>query len=128
MKAGYIDTSALVAIAFGEKGGSALAHRLEDFDEILSSNLLEAEFRSALARERVSGGDHILSWITWVLPGRPLSPEVDRVLAAGYLRGADLWHLACALYVVGLPEELGIVSVNERQRGVAEALGFEVVP
>ena len=127
MKAGYIDTSALVAIAFGEKGGSALAHRLEDFDEILSSNLLEAEFRSALARERVSGGDHILTWITWILPSRPLSPEVDRVLAAGYLRGADLWHLACALYVAEKPEELVFVSLDERQREMAGALGFVVV-
>ena len=97
MNVAYVDTSALVAIAFGEQGGSALAGRLKQFDEIISSNLLEAEFRSALARERVPGGDHILTWITWILPSRPLSPEVDRVLAAGYLRGAALWHLACAL-------------------------------
>jgi len=124
MNVAYIDTSALVAIAFGEADGSALAERLEEYDEILSSNLLEAEFRSALARERVSDGNHILTWIAWILPSRVLNPEIDRVLAAGYLRGADLWHLACALYVSGSPEELVFVSLDERQREVADVLGF----
>jgi len=124
MSAAYVDTSALVAIAFGEEGGSALAERLEGFEELLSSNLLEAEFRSALAREGVSGGGHILTWITWILPSRPLSEEIDRVLDAGYLRGADLWHLACALYVSEKPEELAFVSLDERQRELADALGF----
>ena len=124
MSAAYVDTSALVAIAFGEEGGSALAERLEGFEELLSSNLLEAEFRSALAREGVSGGGHILSWITWILPNRTLSSEIDRVLDAGYLRGADLWHLACALYVSEKPEELAFVSLDERQRELADALGF----
>jgi len=124
MNVAYIDTSALVAITFGEDGGSALAGRLEGFDELLSSNLLEAELRSALARERVSGGGHILTWITWILPSRPLSKEIDQVLAAGYLRGADLWHLACALYVSEKPEQLAFVSLDERQREVADALGF----
>jgi predicted nucleic acid-binding protein len=127
MNVAYVDTSALVAIAFGEEGGSRIANRLREFEQILSSNLLEAEFRSALARERVSGGSDMLTWITWILPSRPLSMEIDRVLAAGYLRAADLWHLACAVYVSGNPEELAFVSLDQRQREVAEALGFSVV-
>jgi hypothetical protein len=53
--------------------------------------------------------------------------EIDRVLAAGSLRGADLWHLACAVYVSGNPEELAFVSLDQRQREVAKALGFSVV-
>jgi predicted nucleic acid-binding protein len=124
MNVAYIDTSALVAIAFGEDAGSELADRLREYDEILSSNLLEAEFRSALAREGVPGGGHILTWIIWILPNRPLSREIDRIIAAGYLRGADLWHLACALYVADEPEELVFVSLDERQNEVAGALGF----
>ena len=36
MNVGYIDTSALVAIAFGEEGGSALAERLEDYEAQIS--------------------------------------------------------------------------------------------
>jgi len=124
MNVAYIDTSALVAIAFGEDGGSDIAERLQEYDEILSSNLLEAEFRSALAREGVPGGGHILTWITWVLPSRPLSKEIDRVLATDYLRGADLWHLACALYVAENPEELVFVTLDERQSRVSDAMGF----
>ena len=49
----YVDTSCLVAIAFGEAGSRKLATRLRSFDRLMSSNVLEAELRSALAREEV---------------------------------------------------------------------------
>jgi predicted nucleic acid-binding protein len=122
----YVDTSALVAIAFGERGGTKLARRLERFDELLASNLLEAELRSAFAREGVSGGDALLTWMTWIFPNRVLHDEITRVLSAGYLRGADLWHLACALYIAESPKEISFVSLDERQREIAAALGFTV--
>lgn len=32
-------------------------------------------------------------------PARRLTRELERVLAAGYIRGADAWHVACALYL-----------------------------
>jgi len=127
MTAAYLDTSALVAIAFGETGSPSLAKRLSQFDEILSSNFLEAEYRAALAREGVAAGFEMLTWISWILPNRPLGTEIKRVLDAGYLRGADLWHLACALYVSENPEELAFASLDGRQRDVAESLGFVVL-
>jgi predicted nucleic acid-binding protein len=96
MNVAYVDTSALVAIAFGEPGSARLARRLESFDELLSSNLLEAELRATLTREGVSDGENLLTWIAWILPDRSLGPEIGRVLSTGYLRGADLWHLAGA--------------------------------
>ena len=46
MNLAHVDTSALVA--FGERGAGALARRLEKYDELLSSNLLEAELRGRL--------------------------------------------------------------------------------
>ena len=52
MSIAYVDTSALVAIAFEEPGGSQAGERLEGFSRLLSSNLLEAELRAAFARER----------------------------------------------------------------------------
>jgi predicted nucleic acid-binding protein len=128
MKIAYIDTSALVAIVFGEPGGAALARRLKGFDELLSSNLLEAELRAALVREGVSEGESLLTWITWVLPDRRLGPEIERALSAGYLRGADLWHVACALFVTEDPRELAFVTLDERQRELAGGLGFDVRP
>ena len=48
MTVAYVDTSVLVAIAFGEPGSAALGRRLGTF---LSSNLLEAELRAAYSHE-----------------------------------------------------------------------------
>ncbi len=126
MKAGYVDTSCLVAIAFDEPERTEVASRLGEHDMLLSSNLLEAEFRSALARESADLDEALFSWITWVLPDRPLSAEITRVLGAAYLRGADLWHLSMAIYVTSDPADLTFLTLDQRQREVAEALGFRV--
>lgn len=124
MKVAYVDTSCLVAIAFGEKGATALGCRLEGFDELLSSNLLEAELWASFIRENVEPDASYLDAIGWILPNRPLSQEMSVVLAAGYLSGADLWHLACALYVVDRPQDMSFVTLDSGQWAVAEALGF----
>ncbi len=124
MKVAYVDTSCLVAIAFGEKGATALGRRLEGFDELLSSNLLEAELRASFVRENVEPDASYLDSIGWILPDQPLSQEISAVLAAGYLRGAHLWHLACALYVVDRPQDMSFVTLDSGQWAVAEALGF----
>lgn len=54
--------------------------------------------------------------------GTPLCTSA--VLGTGYLRGADLWHVATALYVSPDPSELAFVTVDTRQGTAAEALGF----
>ena len=120
----YVDTSCLVAIAFGERGGTSLAGRLAEFDELLSSNLLEAELRGAFRREEIPFEPSLVSWISWVLPDRPLSRELARTLEVGYLRGGDLWHVSCALYLVENTAEISFLTLDERQRAVAEGLGF----
>ncbi len=124
MNVAYVDTSSLVAIAFGEAGGQALARRMESMDRLFASNLLEAELRTTFVRERVPADHPLLGRITWVLPDRPLGREIGVVLAAGYLRGADLWHLASALYLAGNPRDLSFITLDERQEVVARRLGF----
>lgn len=124
MALAYVDTSCLIAIAFGEKAASNLARRLERFDDLLSSNLLEAEFRSALNREGIEKDPAILAAISWVIPDRPLSREIASVLSTGYLKGADCWHLATALYVADDAATLSFLTLDSRQRAVAKALGF----
>jgi hypothetical protein len=126
MNVAYVDTSCLVAIAFGEPNASVLARRLEGFDELVSSNLLEAELWSSFAREEVEPEARLLSWISWVLPDRPLSREIGQALAVGYLRGADLWHVACALYLIETPGEISFITLDDRQRAVAQGLGFPI--
>jgi predicted nucleic acid-binding protein len=120
----YVDTSCLVAVTFEEPGSSEVTALLETHDELLASNLLEAELLSALARERVHEEPPFLSAIGWILPDRPLGPEMRRVLAHGYARGADLLHLATALYLVESPAELPFLTLDQRQRTLASALGF----
>ena len=126
MKAAYVDTSCLVAIAFGESEAAEVASRLREHDVLLSSNLLEAELRATLVREAAEVDEALFSWIKWVLPDRPLSVEIIRVLRAGYLRGADLWHLATAIYVTPVPRDLTFLTLDRRQEEVAEELGFKV--
>ena len=122
MSIAYVDTSALVAIAFKEPGGSQAGERLEGFSRLLSSNLLEAELRAAFARERQEFDAEVLSSIEWILPDRPLAIELARALQAGYLRGADLWHIATALYIAPRAEEIGFITLDSPQREVAAAL------
>jgi uncharacterized protein with PIN domain len=124
MALAYVDTSCLVAIAFREAGFPALRRRLERFDELLASDLLEAELRAALLREGVTVEPELLRAVSWIVPHRPLQPEIARVLEAGYVRGADCWHVATALYLARNPATLNFVTLDERQGAVAARLGF----
>lgn len=125
MRIGYLDTSCLVAIAFDEPGSRRLAKRLLQYDELVSSNLLESEFRSALHREGVmDGADRLLSGLAWVLPDRPLGLEIQRILTVQYLRGADLWHLATALFLAETPTDVDFLTLDADQGAAAAALEF----
>lgn len=124
MDAAYVDTSCLVAILFGEPGGKAAAARLSRFDEVLSSNLLEAELMAVCAREQVAFPEDLRAMVGWVLPNRPLTDEIRAVLEAGYVRGADLWHLASALFLAGDAAAITFLTLDDRQKSVAAAVGF----
>ena len=124
MNVAYVDTSCLVAIAFGERGSSRVSARLASFEQIFAANLLEAELMASFARERVGYNPDLVGGLTWILPDRPLSDEIGRVLSVGYLRGADLWHLAVALYVAEDASEMTFMTLDTAQRAHAERLGF----
>jgi predicted nucleic acid-binding protein len=124
MKAAYVDTSCLVAVAFAEAGSARLRRSLQSYDVLLSSNLLEAELRAALRRENVTTEPAaLLSAISWVYPDRPLTAELTTVLDTGYIRGADLWHLAVALFV-DPHREIGFLTLDARQEEIRDQLGF----
>ncbi len=120
----YVDTSCLVSVALDERGSATVRRRLGRFEELLASSLLEAELRSALVREGVKEDLPVLGRLTWIMPDRHLRPEIARVLSAGYLRGADCWHLATAMYVAREPASLAFLTLDERQAAVASKLGF----
>jgi hypothetical protein len=128
VRAAFVDSSCLVAIALGERSARKISARLEACDVLLASGLLEAELRCALAKEGIDADPReLLEPLSWVLPDRPLSAEIERVLAGGTLRGADVWHLACALYVEPSPSELVFLTLDRAQGDAAARLGFPVV-
>ena len=60
-----------------------------------------------------------------MLPSRSLEGEIRQALDVGRLRGADLWHVACALFVAGSARsDLAFLSRDAAQRTVAKRLGF----
>jgi len=124
----YIDTSCLIAIAFQEPGWEDVARRLESFGPLLASNLLEAELRATFAREACEASpDSLLAAISWIHPQRALTAEYERALSRGTIRGADLAHLACALYLAPEPADLAFLTLDVRQGTLAAALGFPAV-
>ena len=126
MDAIYVDSSVVVAFLLGDAGASTFKRVRAKAVPLLSSSFLQAEVYSALVRERLAPtlADAALTVFAWVLPDRPLASELRRVLAAVPLRGADAWHIACALRVSPDPEQLGFVTLDKPQRAVAAALGF----
>ncbi len=125
MKTAYVDTSCLLAVALAEPGAGRVAQGLERFDQRFSSNLLEAELRSALMREEQTREPvELFSRITWVFPSRPLTREFRAVLSYGYVKGADLWHIACALFLSPDPHEITFLTLDRRQKQIAAGLGF----
>jgi predicted nucleic acid-binding protein len=122
----FVDTSAILAIAFREADAQQVAARLERFATVYAADLLEAELRSACTRDDRALDERILAPLRVVYPPRSLKAEIVRVLAAGYLRGADCFHLAVALSLAPDPRELTFLTLDKRQREVAAALGFAV--
>ena len=122
----YVDASAAVAVALEEPGWEETARRLASFPVLLSANLLEAEVRSVYARENLQYPPNVVSSIGWVHPHRSLGPEMTKTLeVGGYLKGADLWHIATALYVgETIIGRMAFITLDNRQRTVAAKLGF----
>ena len=122
-----VDTSCLVALAFGEPQAPRTLTRLRRFDRLFASALLEAELVAAFRRERVEPDiSNFTKDLALVSPDRPLSAELRRTADAGYLRGADMWHVACALFLSPDPGELTFLTLDDDQRAVARRLGFAV--
>jgi len=121
----YVDSSCLVAVALKEPGFREVMVRLARFDQLFSSDLLEAELRSSLARERLGENPGpLLTWVAWVRPSRRLTHEFRQILELSALKGADLWHLACALYMRPRFEDLAFLTLDGDQAEAARELGF----
>ncbi len=124
MSQAYVDTSWLVAIELAEPAAATLIGRLASFERLISSPLLEAELLAVLAREQRKPAGGNLASIDLVFVDRALTAEINTVLRAGYVRGADCWHLATALFASPDPVQLSFLTLDTAQLKVARALGF----
>lgn len=128
MQALYIDSSALMALLFKQSDHINIKKIMINANELISSNLIIAECFSACTREKF---DKILCWeflqeISMVIPESKLQLELEKVFHCGYLRGANAYHLACALYLDNNTQELGFLSRDQNQCLVAQQLGFKI--
>lgn len=129
MRAVYVDSSVVVALLLGESGFTKIRRALDQADELLSANLLEAEVYAAASREGIALRDASLfvKPITLLTPDRSLFPELSKILSRQYCRGADAYHLACALYLDPEAADLAFCTADHRQKQVASELGFKTL-
>ncbi|OGQ08481.1 MAG: hypothetical protein A3G32_10390 [Deltaproteobacteria bacterium RIFCSPLOWO2_12_FULL_40_28] len=129
MKA-YIDSSALVAILFNEPQS---AHFRTFFQkhrkQVLSASLLEAEVFAAAKREDIPLEEALgfIDLIALVFPDDSLQREYLKIFQKGYLRGADAFHLAVALYLDPECQNLTFITADHKQAQIAQSLGFKVI-
>src|SRR5438132_226318 len=83
---------------------SELLDRVQEGESITITRLGAPNVDSRIAR------------IAWLHPDRPLTGEFHDVLAAGYLRGADLWHVAVALWADPRHEITFLTLTTARKR------------
>lgn len=125
MSVAYADSSVFAALAFREPEAARIRRRLAGFEAVVTSVLTEAELASALLREGVALPDSPLRGVQLLGSPDPLSEEIEEALGAGYLRGADCWHVAVALNY-SPDREMTFLSLDKAQRVVAAKLGFAV--
>ncbi len=123
----YVDTSLVVAMKIAETLPDDVVEVVSSIPNLYSSYLLEAETRSTVARFKLDFQNHWLEGIRWISHHTSLTQEYETVLEAGYLRGADLWHVATALHLWKNPSEIGFFTLDLKQHEVARKLGFQVL-
>ena len=137
----YAESSAVLNWLLGEPGEEAIRVLLADTERVVASTLTKVECARALARgvatERLGPADELAalqlldmasaSWVTLEMMGRVL----DRARARfphEPVRTLDALHLATALMFHEAEGTLVMVSLDDRIRENAAALGLSVAP
>jgi predicted nucleic acid-binding protein len=137
----YAESSAVLAWLLGEPAGEDVRRLLAEAKRVVSSTLTQVECARALARSVVSGrlgrGDELAAlrlmdeaataWTTLEMSGRVLA-RARTPFPLEPVRTLDAFHLATAVAFREEIPDLVVVSLDERVRGNAEALGIEIAP
>lgn len=137
----YAETSGVLAWVLGEAGGDDVGRALGAAERVVSSTLTQVECARGISRAAVMGrigrGEELAAlrlmdaaaatWAVLEMSGRVLT------LARGAfpvepVRTLDALHLATALRFREAMGSLVVVSLDDRVRGNAVALGLPVIP
>ena len=137
----YAETSAVVGWLLGEAMGSSVRRALQNAQSVFSSDLTLIEGDRVLYRAAATGRispDEVRRART-LLASRAdhwsihaITPRVVELARGPFpgepIRALDAIHLATALVIRDIYPDLRVLSLDQRVRENAVALGFEVVP
>ena len=125
----YLDTSAWIAWKFKQAGSDIFKKIALDSDTVISCPLFVSEYVSFLKRNEILSQtryEEELDFIRWIFPAVPLFKEYSQCGKLGFLRGADLYHIATALWFAqDRPSELIFLTCDLKQKEAAKKLGFK---
>lgn len=131
MKIAYIDSSYFIAVIFGENNSTQYSKFISRFDNVVSSVLLEAEVLSTAKREQLplQEVENLLSVVRFLHIEGSLRPYLRKVFECGYLRGADAFHVASALWCSeARTTDMHFLTLDKNQASIADILGFKIYP
>lgn len=125
----YADTSALVAVQFAEPTRSAYLRVFRAQRRLVTTTLAQAELWATMIREQepLDSTDRLLQRLEIFVPPDDLASECREALSVGYLRGADLWHVASAMRLAGKHrKQLTFCTGDAQQAKIAGQVGLSV--
>lgn len=137
----YAESSAVVTWLLGERRGEEVRRALAHSERVVSSTLTQVECARTLARGVASGrvgrGDElaalrlldeaVATWAVLEMSGRVLN-RARGLFPIEPVRTLDALHLATAMVFREAMAELVVVSLDDRMRANAAALGLPVIP
>ena len=126
----YVESSAVLAWLLGEDRGADIRERLSAARLLLTSDLTLIECDRVLHRAVALGelgeaaAEH---WALFAVDGE-IVERARRTFPREPIRTLDAVHLATALVARSLVTDLQLLSLDERIRGNAAELGFDIVP
>ncbi len=129
MKAFYVDSSVIAALLLEEKNSKQIRKTLSRAKQLYSGHLIEAEIFATAKRESIelSLASSFLNPVALVFPEQSLQKEYEEIFSKGYCRGADAYHIACALYLDPEKKNLSFLTLDEKQALIARQLGFNTL-
>ena len=137
----YAESSAVLAWLLGERPGGRAERALGAADLVVTSDLtliecdrvlgraaaLGERSHAEIARRRATLGAASEHWVVLAIDGEVVARS-RQAFPREPVRSLDAIHLSTALVARNLVTELRILSLDERIRDNAAALGFDIAP